>query len=256
MAFKTEDEIDSRPVRLLICGGRDFNDWPSFKKSMAQYETEPAFIIHGGARGADSLAKSWALLFAHGHREFPAQWNKLGKAAGFRRNEEMLSFGKPDLVIAFPGGNGTAYTVKLAQDRGVTVRDVVVPNYTNWWEKPVFVFGSNKAGRHGKGAALFAADNFGAERGIGEGPTGHAYAIPTKDENLNPLPWAEVAQGIDRFLEYAATSPDSFELTPVGCGLAGGSIQRLAAHLRQRKVPPNVSPTASWQTDYKIPHWL
>jgi hypothetical protein len=87
---------------------------------------------------------------------------------------------------------------------------------------PVFVFGSNLAGRHGKGAALWAKQNRGAVTGQGEGRQGFSYAIPTKDENLKTLPLTSIRVGVDRFLEYAADHPElTFDLTPVGCGLAG-----------------------------------
>ena len=86
----------------------------------------------------------------------------------------------------------------------------------------IFVFGSNLAGRHGKGAALFARQHYGAEYGVGEGRTGNAYAIPTKDGSLNVLPLKRIQKGVNRFLKYARDNPDlSFILTPIGCGLAG-----------------------------------
>lgn len=54
-------------------------------------------------------------------KEFPADWDKYGKRAGYLRNVQMLDEGKPDLVVAFPGGKGTAMMVKLAKERGVRV---------------------------------------------------------------------------------------------------------------------------------------
>lgn len=88
----------------------------------------------------------------------------------------------------------------------------------------VFVFGSNLAGRHGRGAALEAAKRWGAEYGVGEGRTGQAYAIPTKDESLRTRSKAEIAQSFIRFWKYALRHPDTqFLLTPFGTGLAGYS---------------------------------
>lgn len=87
---------------------------------------------------------------------------------------------------------------------------------------PVFVFGSNLAGRHGKGAALWARQHRGAIYGQGEGLQGNSYAIPTKDQNLKTLPRYEVRAAVYRFIEFARDRPDLvFEVTPVGCGLAG-----------------------------------
>lgn len=86
----------------------------------------------------------------------------------------------------------------------------------------VFVFGSNLAGRHGKGAALTARLYFGAVYGQGSGRQGMSYAIPTKDHDLQTLPLAEIASYVTEFLGYAAEHSDLvFYVTRVGCGLAG-----------------------------------
>lgn len=93
----------------------------------------------------------------------------------------------------------------------------------------VFVFGSNLTGRHGKGAALIAAKNFYAKRGIGVGPTGNCYAIPTKDQKLNTLSLFSIEQYIFYFKEYAEDNPMlEFLVTKVGCGLAGYSDEQIA----------------------------
>lgn len=85
-----------------------------------------------------------------------------------------------------------------------------------------FVFGSNRAGRHGKGAALQAKTFWGAINGQGQGPQGCSYAIPTKDENLNPLSLREIGIEVGKFLDFAYDYPDiTFLVTKIGCGLAG-----------------------------------
>lgn len=87
---------------------------------------------------------------------------------------------------------------------------------------PVFVFGSNLAGRHGKGAALWARQHRGAIYGQGIGRQGDAYAIPTKDERLRVLPLATIRTHVDAFIDHARHHRGTaFELTPIGCGLAG-----------------------------------
>lgn len=84
------------------------------------------------------------------------------------------------------------------------------------------MFGSNLAGRHGKGAALAARLEHGAQLGVGEGPTGNAYAIPTKDMQLRTRSLDEIRASVDRFLAYAKANPGTlFTVTRVGCGLAG-----------------------------------
>lgn len=88
--------------------------------------------------------------------------------------------------------------------------------------KKIFVFGSNQGGRHGAGAARFAATYHGAEMGVGEGLTGNSYAIPTKSRILQVLPISEIRSSVGRFIEFAANNPAmSFQITRVGCGLAG-----------------------------------
>ena len=88
--------------------------------------------------------------------------------------------------------------------------------------KPIFVFGSNLAGRHGKGAALFAKLHHGAIYGQGVGFQGNSYAIPTKDEKLRTLPLSEIETYVHLFMADAAAHPDlTFQVTKIGCGLAG-----------------------------------
>lgn len=106
--------------------------------------------------------------------------------------------------------------------------------------EPIFVFGSNLAGRHGKGAALHARLKCGARYGVGVGLTGHAYAIPTKDERLRTLPLDAIKGHVDYFLSFARhVRPElSFQLTPIGCGLAGYTPEQIAPMFRD--APPNV----------------
>lgn len=109
-----------------------------------------------------------------------------------------------------------------------------------------FVFGSNLAGAHGAGAALFAKRWRNAQVGVGAGFTGQAYAIPTKDHALKPLPLTTVASGIARFLDDASAHPDTqFEVTRVGCGLAGWNDTDIAPHFMD--APANVELPYRWR---------
>lgn len=86
----------------------------------------------------------------------------------------------------------------------------------------IFVFGSNLAGRHGAGAAKTALKDYGAIYGQGEGLQGNAYAIPTKDENLNVLSLDKIETYVNNFLDFAKNNPQYiFLVTRIGCGLAG-----------------------------------
>lgn len=96
-------------------------------------------------------------------------------------------------------------------------------------EKAVFVFGSNEAGRHGKGAALYARQHHGAVYGQGEGLQGDSYGIPTKDAHLRTLPLSVIQSYVSRFKAFACERADlTFRVTPIGCGLAGYSPADIA----------------------------
>ena len=93
----------------------------------------------------------------------------------------------------------------------------------------IFVFGSNLAGRHGKGAALDARLHHGAIYGKGFGLQGKSYAIPTKDENLNTLPLTVIQTYVAKFIAFAKQHREmEFEVTKIGCGLAGYTPQDIA----------------------------
>lgn len=113
-------------------------------------------------------------------------------------------------------------------------------------EKNIFVFGSNLAGRHGAGSALETRRNWGAEYGIGEGPTGRAYAIPTKDESLNTLPLTLIRMYVDRFIVYARWKKElKFEVVKIGCGLAGYKEHQIAPMFAD--APKNVTLPEGWR---------
>lgn len=106
-------------------------------------------------------------------------------------------------------------------------------------DKHVFVFGSNLAGRHGKGAALTAVNDYGAVYGQAEGLQGRSYAIPTRDGSLRTLSLHDIEHNVRKFLTFARAHPDlEFMVTAVGCGLAGYKPANVAPMFRD--VPANV----------------
>lgn len=114
-------------MRVLICGGRNYNNKDKVFEvldNLRKSTKEEIFIIHGGAKGADSLGGEWARTRNISVRVFKADWNKYGRAAGIIRNEGMLKEGKPDLVVAFPGGKGTAHMIMIAEEAGVEVKEI------------------------------------------------------------------------------------------------------------------------------------
>lgn len=128
--------------KILVCGGRDYSDrdnvirvldkitwdrgWVTpeeLRDDVGNYLPE-VVIISGAAKGADSHAIDWAVINWTDLETYPADWAKYGKSAGYIRNKQMLDEGRPDLVVAFPGGVGTAMMVKLARNAGVEVIEV------------------------------------------------------------------------------------------------------------------------------------
>jgi hypothetical protein len=108
---------------ILVCGGRHYRDWEHVKAVLGAYldNGHRVAIIAGDATGADAMACQWAHQNHAPLAVYHAYWNTHGKAAGPMRNKRMLEEGKPDLVIAFPGGAGTADMVRRARASGVEV---------------------------------------------------------------------------------------------------------------------------------------
>jgi len=132
-------------MRVLICGGRYFSDYQAVREELRRIERDQqpfTYIIQGECpTGADKMAR----IYADKHRipctsEFRPDWdnldvpgarikrNRLGKLynanAGPDRNKRMMDEGKPDLVVAFPGGDGTADMVRKAKAAGIEVIEV------------------------------------------------------------------------------------------------------------------------------------
>lgn len=110
----------------------------------------------------------------------------------------------------------------------------------------IFVFGSNLAGRHGRGAALHARKHHGAVYGVGHGRTGSAYAIPTKDDRIMTLPIESIRGYVATFIAYAASHPDlQFQVTAIGTGLAGYRHEDIAPMFAD--APSNCHMPAEWR---------
>lgn len=110
----------------------------------------------------------------------------------------------------------------------------------------IFVFGSNLAGRHGKGAALYARQHHGAIYGWGRGRQGNSYGIPTKDEKLKTLPLGTIDREVATFLAYARQHPElDFEVTAIGTGLAGYTHEQIAPMFRE--APANCVLPMAWR---------
>ena len=123
------DRPESMPrerFAVIIAGSRDFNDYEMVCAKCAAFfaRRTPTSIVCGEARGADTLGRRWAEEHGIPVDSFPADWDRYGKSAGYRRNEEMARYA--DALIAFWDGKsrGTKNMIEIAQKRGLQIRIV------------------------------------------------------------------------------------------------------------------------------------
>lgn len=120
-------------------------------------------------------------------------------------------------------------------------------------DRPVFVFGSNLSGRHGKGAASTALKEYGAVYGQGFGPQGNSFAIPTKGWRVEHIPFDRMKPFIEEFIRYASIHVlTQFMVTRIGCGLAGYSDKDIAPLFEE--APSNCILPIQWKPYIKYPH--
>lgn len=126
----------------IICGGRDYGlrldgngNWkypPEFINQVKEEITSRGitFVIEGGAKGADRLARLACEELGVDFIEVPALWKRRGQSAGYKRNALMLKVltklaGESEcLVLAFPGGKGTKMMTTIAREAGVKVEEI------------------------------------------------------------------------------------------------------------------------------------
>lgn len=122
-------------MRVLVCGGRAFTDRERLRSALDRIASDARIdvVIHGDAAGADRLAGEWARLSGIRELAFPADWERHGRAAGPIRNRRMLVESEPDLVVAFPGGRGTANMMRQARAAGVPVLEPIAAGGTSGW---------------------------------------------------------------------------------------------------------------------------
>ena len=115
--------MSNDPAIAIVCGGRDYKKQRDVWDALQTINTGRGLqkIIHGGASGADAHAASYANALGVPVQAFQADWDSHGKAAGPIRNQQMIDEGHPNLVVAFPGGRGTANMMKLARAAGLSV---------------------------------------------------------------------------------------------------------------------------------------
>jgi len=116
-----------QPFKLIIAGGRSYADRDTMVREVNKVWAEALpnralIVISGMARGADSMAHSIAVSSGVAVQKFPADWDKFGKSAGYRRNVQMAEIA--DGLLAFWDGKsrGTKHMIDIATERGLFVR--------------------------------------------------------------------------------------------------------------------------------------
>lgn len=112
---------------IIVTGGRGYDDRATVRNALEKYVQDGDTVVEGGARGADRLAREEAHRLGIDVITVWANWSGHGKAAGPMRNGKMLKlFGKNlRMVIAFPGGRGTANMKEASKRLGHTVVEAV-----------------------------------------------------------------------------------------------------------------------------------
>lgn len=228
-------------MKTIIAGSRILTSEKLVRKAIKEAKKQGINItevVSGTARGVDSIGASIAKQYGIPVSEFPANWNKHGKSAGYIRNSEMAEYA--DALIAVYDGSsaGTRHMINIATATNLPkyihkteYKYFDESKYVEYlFDYQVFVFGSNEAGRHGSGAAKTAIDKFGAIYGQGIGMTGNkCYGIPTKNQFIRSLTIDKIRLYVYDFISFAKANPNKeFIVTKIGCGLAGFKDEQIA----------------------------
>lgn len=113
-------------IKLIVAGTRTFKDYGLLKVELdkiraAGYEFE---IVSGTAQGADKLGEQYAIEHNLPIKRFPANWEKYGKSAGYKRNAEMAEYGNCCMVFWDGKSPGSSHMIDIAKSKGLLVKVV------------------------------------------------------------------------------------------------------------------------------------
>ena len=115
-------------MRLIIAGGRDFTDIDLMTSKLdailSQTDDDPITILSGTARGADQTGEVYARIRALSVEQYPAEWDKYGKSAGYKRNHLMASLATHCVVFWDSQSKGSKHMIDLARAQGLELRIV------------------------------------------------------------------------------------------------------------------------------------
>lgn len=105
-------------LRVIVAGSCTITDYLAVKNAIESSGMEIQELVSGGTRGVDSLGELYAREHGIPIRLFPADWDKFGKSAGYRRNEQMAEYADA-LIAIWAGSKGTAHTIEIAKRHGL-----------------------------------------------------------------------------------------------------------------------------------------
>jgi hypothetical protein len=108
-------------MRTIIAGSRDCTDKRQLLAALSACGWVPTVVISGAARGADQLGELWAAEFQVPCERFPADWDRYGKSAGYRRNEQMASAAEALIALWDGESRGTKHMIETAKRKGLKV---------------------------------------------------------------------------------------------------------------------------------------
>jgi hypothetical protein len=116
-------------IKLIVAGSRTFADYSLLKQKLDFYlqaylPSGDVEIVSGKARGADTLGERYAREHHLPLKQFPADWERFGRAAGYRRNEMMVSYATHCICFWDGTSKGTAHAISLAKRQGLVLRVV------------------------------------------------------------------------------------------------------------------------------------
>jgi lactate dehydrogenase-like 2-hydroxyacid dehydrogenase len=117
-------------MKTIIAGSRDGITYDDVVKAMEKCPWQPTEIVSGKARGVDTIGEQWAKENNIPVVEFPANWKKYGKRAGYLRNEQMAEYADALVAVWDGSSKGTAHMIRIAEEKKLKIHIHVVNNYT------------------------------------------------------------------------------------------------------------------------------
>ena len=113
-------------MKVIVAGSRDFNDYALLASRLDFYLSKQpdVTIISGGARGADTLGERYAKSHNLKLDVYPANWDRFGKSAGYRRNVQMAEVADACVVFWNGTSKGSKHMIDIAIKHNLKLRIV------------------------------------------------------------------------------------------------------------------------------------